>query len=244
MQIDLCTATQNPQGTATQNPRDTAVRYLGSLVIENIPPASQGEPEIELLIGLDPDGQLSAQASDNSTGESQKFSTSLIGLPEAEEFPAPDFPAETEGASAFAFEEPPLTGETYPVGDVDRREEKLRRKGPNIFLLVLFVLLGVLLVAAIAYFVYRSIQGPQIPPLPAATTAPAAQPAPKPRRCNPRRRARPAPAPAATTSAPPPKPSPTGSRRATRSGTSPPPTTAIPGCTPSSPRQTPSRTRI
>jgi hypothetical protein len=210
VQIDLCTATHNPRDAAVRNPRDTAVRYLGSLVIENIPPASQGEPEIELLIGIDPEGQLSAEASDSSTGESQKFSTSLVGLPEPEEFPAPDFPAETEGASAFAFEEPPLTGETYPVGDADRREERLHRKGPNLFLLVLFVVLGVLLVAAIAYFVYRSIQGPQIPPLPAATTAaaPAAQPAPKPPAATapaataPAATPQPAPAPAATAPAP------------------------------------------
>ena len=31
-------------------------RYIGSLLIENIPPAAQGEPEIELLIGIDEDG--------------------------------------------------------------------------------------------------------------------------------------------------------------------------------------------
>jgi nucleoid-associated protein YgaU len=107
-------------------------------------------------------------------------------LPESE-FPDAEFPeAEVLGEEkpeTLSFEEPPLTGETYPVGEVDRREERVHRKGPNIFLLVLFVILGVLLVAAVAYFVYRSIQGPRIPPLTVSGTAaaaPAAPAAPKP----------------------------------------------------------------
>jgi hypothetical protein len=153
-------------------------RYVGSLIIENIPPARQGEPEIELDIGIDEAGQLSAEAHDDSTGETQDFSTSLATLPEEETYGAPDFEVDTGQMEPVSLEEPALTGETYPVGDEDRRKEHLRRKRPNILLLVLFVVIGVALVAAVAYFVYRSIQGPQIPPL-TTTAAPAAtQPAP------------------------------------------------------------------
>ena len=152
------------------SPSPTPARFIGSLVIENIPRASQGKPEIELLIGIDDEGQLSAEACDNSTGECQKFDTSLGTM----EMDVTETPPEID------FEEPPLTGETYPVGDTDRRKERLHKKGPNILLLVLFVVLGLLLVAAVAFFVYKSIRGPVIPLLsttansqPAAQTTPA-----------------------------------------------------------------------
>jgi hypothetical protein len=150
-------------------------RFIGSLLIENIPPAAQGEPEIELLIGIDDDGQLTAEAFDESTGERQRFDTSIAGLPEQETYTAPEFALEGEG-DGLEFEESPLTGEDYPVRETDRREETLRRRGPNILLLVLFVVLGVALVGAIAYFVYRAISGPAVPPLPATAAAAPAQP--------------------------------------------------------------------
>jgi nucleoid-associated protein YgaU len=161
----------------------TDARYIGSLIIENIPAASQGAPEIELVIGVDADGQLSAEASDSSTGESQRFSTSLSALPQPEEMGEAEFeiddleePAESPAPAASEEEEP-----------LERRT----RTGPSLALLILLVVLGVVLVLAVAYIVYRNIEGPQVQPLPAAT-APA--PAPKPAAA-----AQPAPAPAATT---------------------------------------------
>jgi nucleoid-associated protein YgaU len=157
--------------------------YIGSLIIENIPPASQGEPEIELLLGIDDNGQLSARASDSRTGESQKFSTTITTLSAEDTYEEPEFEVEDTPAGRADFEEPPLTGESYPVTEEDRRRERVHAKGPNILLLVLFVIFGVLLVAAIAYFVYRSISGPHAPPLgtTGAATAPAAQaPSPQP----------------------------------------------------------------
>jgi LysM repeat protein len=154
--------------------------YIGSLIIENIPPASKGEPEIELFLGIDEDGQLSARASDNRTGESQKFATRITTLSADDTYEEPEFEVEDTGSGGVDFEEPALTGESYPVSQEDRRRERLHTKGPNILLLILFVIFGVLLVAAVAYFVYRSIQGPHVPPLgtTGAATAPAAQPAP------------------------------------------------------------------
>jgi LysM domain/Hsp70 protein len=182
-------------------------RYIGSLLIENIPPAAQGEPEIELLIGIDEDGQLTAEAFDESTGERQRFDTSIASLPEQETYAAPEFSLEGEGEGVP--DEEPLTGEDYPVGQADRREEAVRRSGPNILLLVLFVVLGVALVAAIAYFVYRAISGPSIPPLPSTAAAAPAKPGaakPAPAVAQP---AQPAPAPApAPAAAPAPAPAP------------------------------------
>ncbi len=154
--------------------------YIGSLIIENIPPASKGEPEIELLLGIDDNGQLSARASDSRTGETQDFSTTIATLSAEDTYEEPEFEVEDTPPGRTDFEERPLTGESYPVTEEDRRRERVHAKGPNILLLVLFVIFGVLLVAAIAYFVYRSIPGPHVPPLgtTGAATAPAAQPTP------------------------------------------------------------------
>jgi LysM repeat protein len=159
-------------------------RYVGSLIIENIPPASHGEPEIELSIGIDDDGSLIAEASDNRTGESQSFSASLTTLQESDTYGNAEFIVEPETSEGIDFEEPPITGENYK-GAQDRRAHHGDRRTPNILLLVLFVVLSVALVAAIAYFVYRIIQGPKVPPLsatktPTVATQPAAQPAPAP----------------------------------------------------------------
>ncbi len=156
--------------------------YIGSLIVENIPPAPQGEPEIELFLGINPDGELSAEASDRRTGESQKFSTTLTRLMESELSEAPEFEIEEEDktVAASAYEEAPITGESYKVGESDRRRETLERekRGPNLLLLILFVLLGVILVAAIAYFIYKSVHGPETPPLSARGSAPTAAVAP------------------------------------------------------------------
>ena len=161
------------------DPSPTPARFIGSLVIENILAASQGKPEIELLIGIDDEGQLSAEACDNSTGECQKFDTSLGTMEADVTDETPVFSVGEERPPEIDLEEPPLTGETYPVGDTDRRKERLHRKGPNILLLVLFVVLGLLLVAAIAFFVYRSVRGPAIPLLSmAASSQPTASPQP------------------------------------------------------------------
>jgi len=183
--------------------------YIDSLVIENIPPAAQGEPEIELLIGIDDNGQLMAEAFDESTGERQRFDTSLSSLPQQAYEEAELVLEEPEAELALDephggdFEEAPLTGEDYPVGEKDRREETVHRRGPNILLLVLFVILGIALVGAIAYFVYRAISGPAVPPLPATgTTAPVAAPAQPQAAPQPAPAAPAAPAPAAPAPAP------------------------------------------
>ena len=155
-------------------------RYIGSITIENINPAAQGEPEIELLIGIAEDGQLTAEAIDQSTGERQRFDTSLEGSSGLDTFAEPAFELESGTEEALDFEEPPLTGEDYPVSETDRREEAVHPRGPNILLLVLFVVLGIALVGAIAYFVYKAISGPAIPPLPTSGAAAPAQPGPAP----------------------------------------------------------------
>jgi LysM repeat protein len=154
-------------------------QYIGSLIIENITPAPHGRPDIELLIGVDSSGELSAEASDRSTGESQSFSIGLRTLSAEETYEIPEFEMEGETVkTTIASEETPLTGESYPVGDRDRRKEHFERKGPNIALIILFSILGIALLAVIGYFVYTWVvpSAPETVPA-AAMTAPVPEPA-------------------------------------------------------------------
>jgi nucleoid-associated protein YgaU len=125
-------------------------QYIGTLLIENILPAAKGEPEISLVIGIDEDDQLSVEATDPRTGETQDLSTSLPPLTETQAAEAPEFSLEEEA------------------------EEATRRTGANTFLLVLFIVLGVALLGCIGFFVYKAVQGPKIP------TTVVTQPAPAP----------------------------------------------------------------
>jgi nucleoid-associated protein YgaU len=145
-------------------------QYVGSLMIENIQPAPSKEPEVEVVLGVDEQGNLEAIASDALTGESQSLSVSLQALSEG---PAtvPEFELEREGAAARGkgegeeFEESLLTGETYPLAATDRRKEHLHKKRRGPLLLVGFILLSLILIAAIGFVVFRALDGQPIPPL-------------------------------------------------------------------------------
>ena len=145
-------------------------QYVGSLMIENIQPAPMKEPEVEVILGVDEQGNLEAIASDVLTGESQSLSVSLQSLSEGPTA-APEFELEREGVASRGegesedFEESLLTGETYPLSDTDRRREHLQKKRKNPFLLAGFVLLSLILIAAIAFVVFRALDGQPIPPL-------------------------------------------------------------------------------
>ncbi len=180
--------------------------YIGSLIIENIAPAAQGEPEIELILGLDAGGELTAEASDRSTGESQTFSIGMRTLEEDETYEVPEFSVEADGGDDAAepddglalkdrggrreqtFDEVPLTGDTYPVSGADRRRDHLHHRGParNAGVTILLVVLALALLAALGYVVYRLIWGPPItsfsslfcPPTAETTASPAEPSAP------------------------------------------------------------------
>jgi hypothetical protein len=65
-------------------------KYVGSLLIEDILPGVKGEPEIELIVGVDEDGTLTAVAGDVGSGEKQSLSVSLDSLDE-DGFDSPNF---------------------------------------------------------------------------------------------------------------------------------------------------------
>jgi LysM repeat protein len=162
-------------------------RYIGSLIIENIPPASQGEPEIELILGLDEDGELTAEASDRSTGESQTFSIGMRTLEEGETYEVPDFSVEERGGGTeprsadhdVSFDEVPLTGDTYPVSAADRRREHLHHRVPRrrggVGVTILLVVVALALLAALGHVVYRLVWGPPITSFSSLFCPPAAE---------------------------------------------------------------------
>ncbi|MBL8966304.1 MAG: Hsp70 family protein, partial [Spirochaetaceae bacterium] len=205
-------------------PRTEATGYVGSLVIENIPLAPRGEPDIRLDLGLDADGTLSAFAENAASGERQSLKVSLESLAEEEKYEIPDFefeeetpdelPSETDSFSAA--EEPARSGtvrapasRSAGFGAEARRPEpaarpetaeggeKPRRRGLFVALVVFAAIVVALGLAFLVYSLSMSSRGAAViaeEPAPAAT-APAA-PAP----------AAPTPAPAAPAPAPTPAP--------------------------------------
>ena len=174
VQIDL----YRGEGESTDN-----ADYIGSLVIENIKPAPKGEPEIEVYIGIDDTGTLNTTAHDLITGEKQTLSVSLesfsrekVGnMPnfemgeELEQEILSDVVSKEQTNDSVEMESSPeeenLTGETYPIGTVDRRKEHIERRRRSPLLLLLFIILGLLIIAGSAYFIYKNLHGESVPPL-------------------------------------------------------------------------------
>ncbi len=152
--------------------------YIGSLVIDEIEPATKGTPEIELIVGLDARGNLEAQASEKATGDRQTLSVALDSLGQGSEAESPEFgldedyqpelgvsPAEASSLTADTF--PDIPRELSPETARLRRRRVLQYVGVG--LAVLVVLLLILLLTL------RITQAPKkaAPPKPAAVaTAP------------------------------------------------------------------------
>jgi len=146
--------------------QEGAEAFIGSLMIENIQPAPKREPEIELQLGLDAEGNLEAFASDPMTGEKQSLSVSLSAAGDTAPLEDLDLEGETQ---ARPVEEPfgrkGLAGESYPVGAEDRRKAPLEPRRPRVLAVIGFVLLGLLVLAGAAYLVWRLLDGERIPRL-------------------------------------------------------------------------------
>ncbi len=179
--------------------------YIGSLVIENIPPRPAGEPDIELDLGLDDDGNLSALAREEATGEHQALSVSLKSLAEEEKYEIPDFdfqededfdlstddlpemtpfestagtPADSDmsmDSEDTSFDDIPDFGEPSPPPELVQREEK-KRASP--VLIGILAALGTVAILVIAFFIYRATMDKQpTPPVAPIATPPATAPA-------------------------------------------------------------------
>jgi len=181
---------------------DEGDAYVGSLVIENIPPRPSGEPDIRLDLALDDEGKLSAFAQEEATGEHQALTVSLRSLAEEEKYEIPDFDfqededlalstdafpetEETTGAD-FSFDESTADTRGEPAADIDfaepaeapgrqareEPEEARRRVSPGLVGILAAIATALILVAA--FFIYRcTADRPAEPPTAVATREPA-----------------------------------------------------------------------
>ncbi|HEQ71724.1 MAG TPA: LysM peptidoglycan-binding domain-containing protein [Spirochaetia bacterium] len=163
--------------------------YIGSLIIENITPAVKGDVEIELVIGIDQEGNLHARAVDRKSGEKQALSVSLSSLAQRASYDIPDFEIETTVPPSPVEEESEetLVGETYPIGTEDRRRSHLKKKKGSPLGLILFIILGLLLIVGIGIGIYfllpwfqTQFGGTPSPTVVVASPSPTASPSPSP----------------------------------------------------------------
>lgn len=153
-------------------------QYIGSLVIENIPPAARGEPGIDLLVGVSEEGDLEAEASDQSTGEKQVLSLSLKTLSEEETYEIPEFEMdrdEVEEQPEESFEERSGDAEPAHAGESDSDDLEDRRLGTadrrtehpshGSWAVAAVIILGLALIAAIGVILFLSLSKPAVPPL-------------------------------------------------------------------------------
>jgi nucleoid-associated protein YgaU len=178
--------------------------YIGSLVIENIPFAPHGEPDIRLDLSLEADGTLSAYAEDAASGEHQSLQVSLESLSEEQKYEIPDFTFEEAEESTDSLPEAKADAGAYSgeelASTLEEEKEEAGEPRRGIAKIALFALLALIVALGLAYLIYHfGIQGrgaavtetkisELVPapaaklasPAPAATAATAAAAAPEP----------------------------------------------------------------
>jgi LysM repeat protein len=214
--------------------------YIGSLIIENIPPGPKGSPDIRLDLGLDENGNLNAYALEVATGEHQTLTVSLRALAEEEKYEIPDFdfqddeatPGTGYGTASLAGDESPFDFDIPEAGDSGSstpgqgssiplsfeeeapEEQNAEKKKASPVLIGLLAAVAVIILFGLAYMIFQATAD-RVPAPPTAPVAVQTPPAP-------------APAPAA---APPPAPAPAPAPAAVPAPAAPAQTTA-----PTSPR--------
>ena len=135
--------------------------YIGSLVIEDIEAAPGGEPEIELILGLDDEGNLTATAGDNKTGDTQSLSVSMESLDEQGIYDIPEFDLDENFSP-----EPVITPEEESrLNDDYEDKDEVRRSRRSPLLLIAFLLFGIAVIVLLAFLLPRLLKGPEVPPL-------------------------------------------------------------------------------
>ncbi len=172
--------------------------YVGSLVIDNIAEAEKGSPEIELKLGFDSDGLLSASAKDLASGTEESLSVRVEEFEEGTTYDVPEFSLDEDDFSfdseidldGDAGEDDFVLDEEDTEDDFDRDSEdetdmyagesssgsaheyhsrSAGRMSP--LLIALFVLLALGILAGITYLVYRSFGDEKVPVLQAANAS-------------------------------------------------------------------------
>lgn len=163
----------------------SSAMYVGSLILENLAPAGRGEPELEFIVGVDEDNNMTATVGDGGSGEKQTLSLSLDSVSEESDFELPDLDLdssiepsspvtsfeEDEAEEDFSFDED-FAGEEFPSATFDEEEAEFEEEPPPVYerrthpgLLIIFVLLGLIIIGLLAFLIYRSFQGEETPAL-------------------------------------------------------------------------------
>lgn len=166
--------------------------YVGSVILEELAPAGE-EREIELVVGLDTEGTVSARATESASGNYQSLSVSLEAMPEEERLELPDFDEEFEeeldfdtdlidqelddefggelevGSDELSVEESvPAPDESTTEEDLFGEEVEEEKKPPRRFspvALVVYLLLALAALAALTYGVFKLLESEPIPSL-------------------------------------------------------------------------------
>jgi molecular chaperone DnaK (HSP70) len=134
--------------------------YIGSLVIENIELKPKKIPEIEVIIGMDENNKLSADAKNLASDDKQSLSVVLESLDEERTYEMPEFEIDEGIETTKAFEEKEgeeeesITGETYPIEAEDRRKTHLKKKKKNPLLTILFIFLGLVIIGGFSVLLF------------------------------------------------------------------------------------------
>jgi hypothetical protein len=150
-------------------PSVVGAEYVGSLVVDNIPFAPKGEPDIRLDLGLEADGKLSAYAEELSTGQHQSLELSLESLAEEKKYEIPDFafeeepdnlPPEAEPSESAGRQVPPYSGAEIAQAAAEP-DNAVGRRRRRVLPIILFALLALVLALGAAYLVYRFGMAPR-----------------------------------------------------------------------------------
>jgi nucleoid-associated protein YgaU len=122
--------------------------YVGSLVVEDIPLAPSGEPDIRLEIALDEMGILKASTRNPGSGEEQSLDVAIEALGEERKYDIPDFDLEEERTDTLPNEATsPEEGAGLLAAASRVREDRERRKVPWILLLAVLAVAVIVLLA-------------------------------------------------------------------------------------------------
>ncbi len=168
--------------------------YVGSLLIENIPPDIKGQPEIELLVGLDEEGNLTAEASEHTSGEKRTLSVKIGEGDDMTAYDIPEFDLTEESSAGFepdfSFDELDTDVEAPEFGDDsgfdsdldsdydsvpgedygDEPEEPVRKGKIRPLLITLLVILSLAFAALLIYCLMNWLPVEKVPPLRASDT--------------------------------------------------------------------------
>lgn len=159
-----------------------AAERVGRLRIEHVPPSKQGTPDIELLLGMDTEGNLISKARIDSPSTQTEEQSLIVRLDEppvsAEEFSADDF--EVKESEVSGKTNANGTKELYFNSFVADEHEKQRRRNYLLIIAGVLAAIAILILGYVLFFRTPAKKPPEETPATHAQTTPVpAPPAPK-----------------------------------------------------------------